>query len=232
MTDEIDLDDLAVESDAEPDANKGDWFWRGDGDPEDEPDDDWVSSATADSDERDHDPVPHVPRQNQGGPVGIPKESGGAGGGTNGESSADRGDEGTTAEGTKTTQSASGPHGGGVDDMTMAITYEAARRLVNPRAVMADAAAWADWVGIVGDVEAYTINKFQRDAQIDTDFFSGSGQGPAERLADIDEHSMFFAERMVVVGVDGEAWIAEEADWEFVPLETAAEKADWELESS
>jgi hypothetical protein len=34
---------------------------------------------------------------------------------------------------------------------------------------------------------------------------------------------------MALVGLTGEAGIAERAGWEFVPLETAAEKADWEV---
>ncbi|MFB6255164.1 MAG: hypothetical protein ABEH58_00280, partial [Haloplanus sp.] len=40
MTDRIDLDDIDTddgESDDQP--NRGDWFWRGEGDPDTEPDD-------------------------------------------------------------------------------------------------------------------------------------------------------------------------------------------------
>jgi hypothetical protein len=181
------------------------------------------------SDSADHtgSPVPHVPRENKNKPVGIPKDSGGAGADaaaeyTDAEKVAEHPDSGNVAE-------ASGPHGGGVDDMARVLTYQAVKRLEDPQLVIQAAKAWADWVGIVGDVESYVINKFQRDHGVDVDFFSGSGQTPAERLADIDEHSMFYAERMVVVGLPDDEAIAEAADWEFVPLTDAAEKADWEL---
>ncbi len=221
MTDEINLDDIEVESDEEK-ANPGDWFWRGNGDPEDEPDGD----TAADSGATDA-PVPHVPSKNKDKPVGIPKETGGAGG----DSTADSGvaDNAPSHPDTNDDEPARGPHGGGIDEMTMALTYEAMKHLEEPLLVVQDARAWADWVGIVGNVEAFVINKFQREHNIDIDFFNGSGQGPSERLADIGKHSMFFAERMVVVGRPDEEDIAAQADWEFIPLEEAADKADWEL---
>jgi hypothetical protein len=114
--------------------------------------------------------------------------------------------------------------------MTMAFSYRAIRRLDNVHAALADAENWTDYLGIVGDVDASTINKYQRDNVLDLDFFNGSGTGPAERLAAVGPNSMFYAERMVLVGVDEreQAW-ADEADWEFIPLETAAEEAGWAL---
>jgi hypothetical protein len=227
----------------------------------------------ADADDADdadsRQPIPRVPRTNEDRPVGIPMESGGAGGtfagaesppdvtpdadpdsGPDGETAdtaatsettatADRAEaepEGDAAEPTSSggaAQSAepSGPHGGGVDEMTLAFTYNAITRLEQLHGALADANGWTDWIGLVGDVEAYVINKFQRDNHLDLDFFNGSGTGPGERLAAIDEHSMFYAERMVVVGVEGEdEYVAEEAGWEFVPLADAAAKAGWEVE--
>ncbi len=133
------------------------------------------------------------------------------------------------SEGDTGTPEASGPHGGGVDDMTTAFTYGALGRLKHLQTALADANGWSDWIGIVGDVPAHVITTFQRENGVDADFFNGAGAGPAERLADIDRSSMFFAERMVVIGLPGEEWFAEEAGWEFVPLETAAEGAGWEL---
>ncbi|MFW6435208.1 MAG: DUF7124 domain-containing protein, partial [Halovenus sp.] len=126
-------------------------------------------------------------------------------------------------------QEASGPHGGGIDDMTLALTYRAMKNVAEPLLVVQDAKMWSDWIGIVGDVDAHVINKFQRDHDIDVDFFSGSGQTAAQRLADIDDRSMFYAERMVVVGLPSEEELAERVGWEFIPLPEAAEKADWEL---
>lgn len=246
MTDSIDLDDLDVsdENDDEPTANRGDWLWRGEGDPDDEPAPEPDASADAPADaetaanaETDADAgasadagreaMPRVPRTNDDKPVGVPESQGGAGGAPAADRAADEGAGGRPGEETK--PAGGGPHGGGVDDMTMAFTFEALDRLGNLQTALADAESWSDWIGIVGDVDAHVINKFQRDRGIDADFFNGTGSGPAERLAEIDEHSMFYAKRTVVVGVDGERWIADEADWEFVPLSEAADAADWAL---
>ncbi len=240
MTEEIDLDELDVDGEDEPEPNPGDWFWRGEGDPEDEPEAAGTSPGTtgagggdsegtdgpedaADGETEPTARVPHVPRENKDKPVGIPVEGGGAGA----RAAADAAEDPPDHDGDDDRGEASGPHGGDIDEMTMALTYEAMKRLEDPQRVIADANAWADWVGIVGDVESFVINKFQRDNRIDVDFFNGSSQGPAERLAAVDETSMFYAERMVLVGLPGEEWMAEAAEWEFVPLSEAAGKADW-----
>lgn len=190
--------------------------------------------------EPDRTPAPHVPRTGESTPVGIPKQ--GSGGNSRTATSAP---ESESASGSASMRpmgagggdasesagnAAAGPHGSGPDEMTMAITYDAIKRLEHPAAVFASAYEWSDWVGIVGDVPAHVVQKFQRDHGIDVDFFNGSGTGPGERLAEIDRNSMFYADRMVVVGIAGEDEpIAETADWEFVPLQTAAEKAGWDL---
>jgi hypothetical protein len=177
------------------------------------------------------DPVPHVPRSNRDRPAGVPESGGGAGVGAGSQAGGDPGRSADAADaaGERDTLGETGPHGGGVDDMTVAFTYRAARRLADPAAAVADASSWADWIGIVGDVPAHVINKFQREHVIDADFFNGSGTGPGERLAEIGPNSMFYAERMVVVGVPDEEGVAEAADWEFVPLAEAAEGAGWTL---
>lgn len=248
MTDRIDLDDIAESTDDQRDErNPGDWLWRGDGDPADEPtppsadeiattdtdadadagdDSDAGGGVPADPDDRLAGAVPHVPRQNEDSPVGIPVEGGGAGGGAVRNGASETGD----AQTEETATEASGPHGDDADDMTIAFTYGAMTRFADPSVVVAEATQWADWVGIVGDVGVHVVNKFQRDHHVDLDFFNGSGTGPGERLAEIDRRSMFFADRMVVVGVEGEDEdVAREADWEFVSLTTAADEAGWEL---
>jgi len=195
------------------------------------------ADTTDESSERGARSIPHVPHPDKGKPAGIPVERGGSGGGTgtntrsNSDSGGGGGMESNGAEGESAgDQAASGPHGGGADDMTMAFTFEAIQRVANPVAVLADAGRWTDWIGIVGDVDAHVLNKFQRDHGLDVDFFNGTGTGPGERLAEIGPHSMFFADRMVVVGIDGEdEHIADAAGWEFVPLGTAAGEADWAL---
>ncbi|MDS0223199.1 hypothetical protein NDI54_17790 [Haloarcula sp. S1AR25-5A] len=259
MTDEIDLDELDVQDDEEtPNHGDWFWSGEGDPEDEPAPGATGTTSVRPDSeaetersgasqgtnsdadagsdggdvDSADSDPagqtVPHVPRENKDKPVGIPTDSGGAGGAAATDTDPASNVAEDPAAGEESVE-ASGPHGGGIDDMTMAVTYDAARQLADPQRVFQEARAWADWVGIVGDVDAFVINKFQRDHGIDADFFSGAGQEPAERLADIDEHSMFFAERMVLVGRLGDEPIAERTGWEFIPLADAAEKADWEL---
>lgn len=257
MTERIDLDDLEVETDNDQSEHRGDWLWDDaddiDGDPGDASsasdgappatpsgggggDADAAASASreasgdADAVASDADDggtrtatestrVPHVPYEGSGSPAGIPKDQGGSGSGAGPAE-----DRASAPE-----AEASGPHGGGVDDMATAYTYDAVQRLENPRVALAEANEWSDWIGLVGDVEAHTINAFLREHQLDIDFFNGSGDGPAERLAAIDEHSMFYAERMVVVGTDAEKWIADDADWEFVPVVEAANKAGWGL---
>lgn len=165
--------------------------------------------------------TPRVPYASDDRPVGIPMESGGGGGVPADAREAD----------TQQQPDASGPHGGGVDEMTMAISYDAIRRLENLHAALADAETWTDWVGIVGDVDAHVLTKFQRENRLDLDFFNGTGTGPAERLAEVDEHSMFYSKRMALVGLEtaGEREWAETAGWEFVPLEEAADGAGWSL---
>lgn len=243
MTDSIDLDEIETEPEEEPDPNHGDWFWRGEGEPADETgtagadtgadagpsraDSGTERQADADAEDRPgagpRAATPHVPRENRNRPVGMPTEQGGAGGSSARQAAENERNDGGVPE------EASGPHGGGADEMTLAFTYEAAKRLHDPGVVFASA-TWADWIGIVGEADAHVINKFQRENGIDADFFNGSGTGPAQRLAEITEMSMFFAERMAVVGCEGEEYIAEESGWEFVPFETAAEKAGWEFD--
>lgn len=273
MTERIDLDELEAGEGDQDAPNPGDWFWREEGDPDDEPEavTDVKTDVTtgpnsameSDADENETDaesaspsagsgPMPRVPRENEGKPAGVPMESGGAGAGAGTDAGADASADaspeasaqtgasegaGTDApasageESATEASEAAGPHGGGADDMTLAFTYGAATRLADFGRVAADASAWADWLGIVGDVPAHVLNKFQRDRNVDLDFFNGSARGPAERLAAIDRHSMFYAERMVVVGVEGdEEAIAENAGWEFVPLAEAAGKAGWDVE--
>lgn len=233
MTDNIDLDELAVEDDEEEQpGNYGDWLWRNEGSdagveppgPADDGDADATgeSGPTADSPNA---PAPGVPATSED-PVGVPGNAGtGVGdetdsGGENGGEASGNIEQGGTAE----THGATDP-----DDMTMAMTYKAAHYVTDPGVVFADAGGWADWLGIVGEVSTPVIRKFQRDNRIELDFFGGSESGPDARLEEIDRESMFFAERMVLVGTEADEWIADEAGWEFVPIETAAEKADWEL---
>jgi hypothetical protein len=245
MTDSIDLDEIATEDETDEESgNEGDWLWRDGDDAEAAP----PAAPTSDADEGVTDdgsggddtgsvsaadvaggPAPGVPMASDD-PVGVPGNAGRSGGTTDGSEGerdpADGADsaEATSGAGTAETHGAAEP-----DDMTMALTYKAAHYVTDPAAVLSDANGWADWIGIVGEVSTPVIRKFQRDNRIELDFFGGSESGPEARLREIDRDSMFYADRMVVVGTDADEWIAEEADWEFVPIGTAAEKAGWEL---
>lgn len=263
MTDSIDLDEIDT-GEEESDANDGDWFWQGNGDPPEEPGSAAATPGSADSpaeapestdsggttvgtgspdseESADPDadepaaggPIPHVPYENKNQPAGIPVEQGGSGGGaaqSGGRRAQAPDDKGQMREeGQQGEAQASGPHGGDADDMTTAFTLKALRRIDNVQRALSETNQWSDWIGIVGDVESHEIQKFQRDHQLDVDFFNGTGSGPAERLAEIDRTSMFYAKRMVVVGVEGEEWFATDDEWEFVPLAEAAEGAGWEI---
>ncbi|WP_435185890.1 DUF7124 domain-containing protein [Halobellus sp. EA9] len=253
MTDHVNLDELTTGGEREDDSDDGDWLSPENTAPGGDRDDGTAAAdvsappgspgsddgsetvdAAANGEAARADPaetrVPHVPRSDKDKPVGIPKEGGGAGGAAGGESSAADGADADAASGSDAENA--GPHGRGVDEMTLALTYEAATALANPSGAFADANRWADWIGIVGGVPAHVLNKFQRDHHLDLDFFNGSGMEPAERLADIDENSMFYAERLVLVGREGEEGIAERANWEFLPLSEAAEKAGWDHEGA
>lgn len=244
MTDRIDLDDVDTD-DGEPadEPNRGDWFWRGEGTPDAEPDDPFgterarkAAGTTEGGDGDDgrdtHAATPRVPRQGDDRPVGIPIEGGGAGSSPAGDRAAVEGGVPDDEDDTQREATGAAPHGEDPDEMTMAVTYRAAKRLAHPASAFADAGAWADWIGIVGRVDTPVINRFQRQHGVDADFFSGTGTDPGERLAEIGARSMFYAKRMVVVGVAGEdERVAAAADWEFVPLDEAAEKAGWTLDA-
>ncbi|MFQ3284551.1 hypothetical protein [Natronomonas sp.] len=245
MTDSINLDEISTEEeDDEQSGNEGDWLWRDDEDGTDTTPDpdvpDTDDGETNDSGGKDDTesvsaadvaggPAPGVPTASED-PVGVPGNAGRSGGhsGGPGGSHDPSGDvdetEATSGAGTAETHGAEEP-----DDMTMALTYKAAHHVTDPAAVLSDANGWADWIGIVGEVSTPVIRKFQRDNRIELDFFGGSESGPEARLQEIDRESMFYADRMVLVGTDADEWIAEDAGWEFVPIETAAEKAGWDL---
>lgn len=115
-------------------------------------------------------------------------------------------------------------------DLTTAFTLAALTQLENPAGVVSEARLWSDWVGVVGDADAPTINTFLRREGVDTDFFNGVAS-PAERLSRVAaEGSAFHSERLVLVGADGQESIAEEAGWEFEGIVPTAEEAGWELQ--
>lgn len=114
-------------------------------------------------------------------------------------------------------------------DLTTAFTLAALTQLEDPAGVVSEARTWSDWVGVVGDADAPTINTFLRRNGVDIDFFNGAAS-PAQRLSRVAaEGSAFHSERLVLVGAEGQEGIAAEAGWEFEEIVPTAETAGWAL---
>ncbi|MDR9430398.1 MAG: hypothetical protein RI568_06820 [Natronomonas sp.] len=117
--------------------------------------------------------------------------------------------------------------GGGSSDMTLAFELEALKELANPESVFSNARSWSEYVGVISEKPTYVVTNFTRKNRIRQDFFSGP-RGREESLENVK--SQFQTERHVFVGLtDEDEALAESVDWEFLPLETAAEAAGWEL---
>ncbi len=115
----------------------------------------------------------------------------------------------------------------GGTDMTLAFELEALEELADPETVVDDARGWSRYIGIVSEEPTYVVTNFTRKNRVRQDFFSGP-RGKAESLDNVK--FQFDTERYVFVGTNEEdAALAEEVDWEYLPLEDAAEAADWEL---
>ena len=117
--------------------------------------------------------------------------------------------------------------GGGSSDMTLAFELESLKELANPEAVFSDARSWSEYVGVISEKPTYVVTNFTRKNRIRQDFFSGP-RGRKESLESVK--SQFQTERHVFIGTtDADKELAESVEWEFLPLETAAEAAGWEL---
>lgn len=117
--------------------------------------------------------------------------------------------------------------GGGSSDMTLAFELEALKELVDPEAVFSDARSWSEYVGVISEKPTYVVTNFTRKNRIRQDFFSGP-RGRSESLESVKDQ--FQTERHVFVGLtDEDEALAKSVDWEFLPLERAAEAAGWEL---
>ena len=116
---------------------------------------------------------------------------------------------------------------GGSSDMTLAFELDALKSLADPNAVFNDARGWTSYVGVVSDKPTYVVTNFTRKERIRQDFFSGP-RGVEESLENVKRQ--FDTERHVFVGTSEEHRDqAEAVDWEYLPLEDAAEAAGWEV---
>ncbi|MFB6072101.1 MAG: hypothetical protein ABEJ88_03945 [Halobacterium sp.] len=116
---------------------------------------------------------------------------------------------------------------GGSTDMTLAFELSALEALAKPGTAFAGARQWTEYVGVVSDEPTYVVTNFTRKRRIRQDFFSGP-KGKQESLESVKRQ--FDTERHVFVGTtEDDAALAEDAGWEYLPLEDAADAADWEL---
>ncbi|MFB6224613.1 MAG: hypothetical protein ABEH86_13200 [Haloarcula sp.] len=116
---------------------------------------------------------------------------------------------------------------GGSGDMTLAFDLDALKQLAYPDSVFNDARQWSEYVGVISEQPTYVVTNFTRKHRIRQDFFSGP-RGREESLENVKEQ--FDTDRHVFVGTDDEdADLAETANWEYLPVEQAAEAAEWEL---
>jgi hypothetical protein len=116
---------------------------------------------------------------------------------------------------------------GGSTDMTLAFELSALQELAKPGTAFAGARQWTEYVGVVSDEPTYVVTNFTRKRRIRQDFFSGP-KGREESLESVKQQ--FDTERHVFVGIDDEDRdLAERVGWEYLPLEDAAAKAEWEL---
>jgi len=110
-------------------------------------------------------------------------------------------------------------------DMTLAFSLEALQRLAEPAAAIDDAREWSQYVGAIAATPNGALS-FTKERRIRLDFFSGT-RPPAETLYAVKGN--YRTERYVLVGVDGQAELAESRRWEFQHVEDAADRAGWTL---
>jgi hypothetical protein len=116
--------------------------------------------------------------------------------------------------------------GGGSTDMTLAFELEALQSLADPNAVFNDARQWTEYVGVVSEKPTYVVTNFTRKHRVRQDFFSGP-RGVEESLENVK--GQFETDRHVFLGTgEDDQEVADAVDWEYVPVENAADAAGWE----
>ncbi|TYL38105.1 hypothetical protein CV102_12925 [Natronococcus pandeyae] len=115
----------------------------------------------------------------------------------------------------------------GGSDMTLAFELEALKELASPESVFEDARGWSEYIGVVSEKPTYVVTNYTRKNRIRQDFFSGP-RGKRESLEAVKDQ--FDTDRHVLIGASSEdEQLAEDVDWEYLPVEDAAEAADWVL---
>jgi hypothetical protein len=116
---------------------------------------------------------------------------------------------------------------GGSGDMTLAFELSALEAVADPTDVFSGARRWTEYVGVISEQPTYVVTNFTRKNRIRQDFFSGP-RGRRESLENVK--GQFDTERHVFIGTDDEdKELAEDLDWEYLPVTEAAEAAGWTL---
>ena len=111
-------------------------------------------------------------------------------------------------------------------EVTLVLSLGAARRLADPKAAVADAREWSRHVGIVAN-DADAVDRFVDEAGIGNDYALRNWDKWGT-LGDIYAESD--APRAVFVGASpANRRVATHVGCESVPIDEAAEKADWAL---
>ncbi|GAA0463899.1 hypothetical protein MUK72_08270 [Halococcus dombrowskii] len=117
---------------------------------------------------------------------------------------------------------------GGSGDMTLAFELSALEALSEPTDVFSGARRWTEYVGVISEQPTYVVTNFTRKNRIRQDFFSGP-RGRRESLENVKQQ--FDTERHVFVGMnDDDRELADDLDWEYLPVEDAADAAGWTLD--
>lgn len=115
--------------------------------------------------------------------------------------------------------------GGGT--MTLAFELEAIRRLADPEAVIDDATQWSVNVGIIAE-DSTAANRYASEHHLQQDFFIRPFD---KRESLVNVKKQFHTDRYVFIGTNqADRELAAETDWEYLPLEDAADKAGWTVE--
>ncbi len=119
----------------------------------------------------------------------------------------------------------------GAETITLAFELAALERLADPSGVIRDTQRWTDHLGIVSDEPTHLVRKRARDYGLSPDFLPGP-RNREESLAKIRHQPEHAADRFIFVSTDESLRpVAERHDWEFRPIEEAAETAGWRLHS-
>lgn len=115
----------------------------------------------------------------------------------------------------------------GSTSITLAFSLEALNQLKSPGAVMENASKWSDNIGVATDAPAIDVSNYEYDHSIRFSFKSGS-RSLAQTLDD-SKMSIVTSRHIFISTNDEHADVADEHDWEYLPIKEAAAAAEWEL---